>query len=175
MRGRNFNSVRFCLWGPVGQKSISWDSTWLSPALLGSAQLRPARPSSPCLGSSRAVWARFGQAQPDPKLGLALFGLARPGRLGSAWPCPSKKWVSRVDETALFQESVISRRRNDISSKPPPYQIPIAEKNSISRRRDASLFCVWISARLGSARLSWAQLGWAGLGFVLASQSWCFV
>ena len=25
MRGRNFNSVRFCLWGPVGKKYRSWD------------------------------------------------------------------------------------------------------------------------------------------------------
>ena len=27
MSGRHFNSVRFCLWGPVGKKYRSWDCT----------------------------------------------------------------------------------------------------------------------------------------------------
>ena len=130
-------------------------------------------------GSSRAGSARFGPARPGPQLVSRLGSV----RVGSAWPGSARLGLA----LPVHKVGVLRRRNSTVANKvsfrvdettsPPSHRhtrFQPQEKNSISRRRDATLFCVWISARRGSARLSWARLGWAGLGFVFASQSWCF-
>ena len=128
-------------------------------------------------GSSRAGSARFGPARPGPqlvsRLGSVRVGSARPGsaRLGLALPVHKVGVLRRRNSTVANKVSF----RVDETTSPPNHcqtRFQSQEKNCISRRRDATLFCVWISARLRSARLSWAGLGWARLRVCL--RKWVF-
>ena len=94
-------------------------------------EVGPARPGPAQHDSARRGPARLGSAW----LSSAVPGQARLGSPGS-----SQVGVLCTRNRIIRKIYVVSRRRNDISAKPPPHQIPLSRKKHVLRARDTFCF-----------------------------------